>query len=104
MIRLRGISVVPPDTNGAPPGIEEIEDVRFAEFNPHRAAPRSLGIVALAVLIDAAKGDLQRNTKGRPSAHLFKGRTDDPNEMPFILATEVGFDLPAVVRGVHGHK
>src|SRR4029079_5693753 len=102
MSQVREISLRPNDANRSPPGIEQIEDVCFTEFDPHRTAPRSLGIVALAVLIDAAESDFQGHTKTRPSANLLKRRTDDTNEMPFVLTTEVGFDFPAIVRGVHG--
>ena len=52
----------------APPVVEQLEDVGFAELDAHRPPPRALGVVALAVAIDAAERDRQRHALRRPAA------------------------------------
>src|SRR5262245_55516709 len=78
-----------PDSNGAAPFIERIENIRFAKSDLDGTAPRTFCVVAIEVAIDAFARDLQRDTALRPFADLFERGSDDPDEMPVVLATEV---------------
>src|SRR5436190_339671 len=88
--------------HGAAPVVEELEDVGFAEFHAHRPAPRSLGVVALAVPIDAAADDRERHALRRPPGHLLEHGPRNADQVAFILAAQVRFDLAAVLGDV-GH-
>ena len=51
-----------------------VEDVGLAELDAHRTAPRSLRVVALAVPIDAAERDGERDALRRPARDLLEHR------------------------------
>ncbi len=82
--------------DGATPIVEELQDVGFAELDPHGTALRALCIVALAVPIDTAERHRQRHAHRRPPAHLIEHRTGDPNQMSFVFLAEIALELPAV--------
>src|SRR5205085_6989530 len=84
-----------------PPYIEQLEHVPFAELDPDRPPARPFRVVALAIPIDAAKDDLQRNTGCGPAAYLFECRADNAHEMSFVLARQIRFDFAAVLASVH---
>ena len=54
------------DANGTAPGVEEIQDVRFAELDADRPAARPSWLAAVAVLIDPAKHDVERHALADP--------------------------------------
>ena len=83
-----------------PPIVESIENVRFTEFDANRPSPGAFRVVPLEVPVDASEGDFQRNATVGPSAHLLEGRPYDPDEMPVILLTKVGFDIATKLRRV----
>src|SRR5262245_38365040 len=91
------------NTNRAAPPIERIEDIGLAELDANRSASRTLAIVALEVPIDSGIGNLQRHPLLCPTRHLLEGRTDDADQVPVILATEIGFDV-ATVAFSGGHE
>src|SRR5206468_12829949 len=91
-----------PDADRAAPAVEEIENVGLTELDPNGTAPRPLCVVPLAILIDPAERDLQRHAKGCPSAHLLERWSNDANQVPFVLAAEVRFNLAGVLAGIHG--
>src|SRR5262245_36160147 len=84
----------------AAPLVEDIEDVRLAEVNLHRPPPRTRPVVALEVTIDPLERDLDRDAARRPGRHHLEGRSDDADQVPVVLPTEVGLDLAAVIRNL----
>src|SRR5688500_2886761 len=83
--------------NCAAPLVEHVEDVGITEFDADRTASRPLGVVALEIAIDAPIRHLQRHTLGGPTADLTERRTDAPDKVTIVLATEVGLDLATVL-------
>src|SRR5205085_11680804 len=94
---LRGLIDELRDTHRPPPVVEPVEDVRLAELDAHRAAARPLRVVTLAVAIDAAVDDGERDSLRRPTRHLDEHRTGNPDQVTFVLPSQVGFDFPAVL-------
>ena len=64
-VRRRPAEQLPGDADGAPPFVEDIEHIGVAEVDLHRAAARTLAVVALEVAIDA-RGT--RSSAARPAA------------------------------------
>ena len=85
------------DADGAAPVVERIAHVGVTELDAHRTAARAFAIVPLEVAIDAGEGHLERNALARPAGHLLERRADDADQVAVVLATEVRFDLAAVV-------
>src|SRR6478672_3878916 len=83
------------DADRSSPRIEQIEDVSLAEFDAHRAPPRSFCVIPLAVLIEPAESHFQRHSEVRPSTDLFERRADNADQMSFVLAAQIGLDLSA---------
>src|SRR6185436_2655762 len=54
------------DANRPAPFVEDVENVRLAEIDLHRTAPRPLAIVALEAAIDAGARDFERHSSRRP--------------------------------------
>src|SRR5262245_54578671 len=86
------------DPHRPAPFVEYVENVRLAEVDLHRAAPRTLAIVALEATIDAGPRDFERHSLHRPAGDEIERRTGDANQVPVILAAEIRLDLPAVLR------
>ena len=84
------------DPDRAPPFVEGIQNVRLAEFDPHRTATWSFGVVAFEVSIDSVTRNLQRHSPAGPPEDLLERGTDDANQMAIVLTTEVGLDCAAV--------
>ena len=79
------------------PFVEDVENVRLAEVDLHRTAPRPFAIVALEAAIDAGARDFERHSSRRPAGDEIERRTGDTNEMPVVLAAEVSFNLPTEI-------
>ena len=87
--------------DGTAPGVKHVHHVLLAEVDLHGPAPRTFRVVAHEVPIDTLTRDLERNPLRRPPAHALEGRPDDSDEVPVVLAAEVGFDFAAVLLGGH---
>src|SRR5690606_41201700 len=85
-----------PQAYGAAPLVVHRTNVVLAELQAQRPL-RPSGAVALGLLLDTAIDDRERNAFGRPAAHQLEGRTDDPDDVPFVDASQVLFDAPAVL-------
>ena len=80
------------EAHRAPPLVEDIEHVRFAEVDLHRTPSRSLSIVALEVAIDPLARNFERHALRRPAGHEIERRSGDADQMPVVLPAEVNLD------------
>src|SRR5439155_3914013 len=85
----------------APPFVKDIQDIRFAEIDPHRSPPLLVPIVPFEVAVDAAERDLDGDAVGGPLGDDIERGADYSDQVAVVLLTEIGFDLPAVLRDRH---
>lgn len=83
------------------PRIERVKDIGLAEVNPHRMSARPSRVVPLEAAVDAVENKFNGDAARRPAGHKLEGRSHDSNEVAIVLATQVGFDVAAVLIGVH---
>src|SRR5262245_53128017 len=81
------------DADGTPPVVEDVEDVGFAELDAHGPPSTSLLLDPLAIPVDAAKRDGQRDAALRPLRYALERGTDDPNQVAAVLSAEIAFEL-----------
>lgn len=88
------------DANRAPPFVERVEHVGFAEIDAYGPSARTFGVVALEIAVDAMPHDLGRNASRGPSRHQLEGRSDNAYQVAVILPAEICFDVAAVLIGI----
>ena len=81
------------DPGSAPPFVEYVKDIGLAEIHPHRTPAGAFAIVAFEVAVDAAERDLQRHACASPARDQLEARSDDTNQVPVVLPTEIRFNL-----------
>ena len=88
------------DANRAPPFVECVEHIGFAEIDADGPPAGTFSVVALEIAIDAMPHDLGRNASRGPSRHQLEGRSDNTYQVAVILPAEVCFDVAAVLIGI----
>ncbi len=82
--------------DGAPPPVEAVEHVPFAELDAQRAPARALSGRASHGAIDPFAHDGERHAHLGPALHHLEGRPNHADEMSLVAPAEMRFHGPAV--------
>ena len=85
--------------DGPAPAVEEVADVRLAEFDPERT-PGFSGAVPFGAQVDPAEDDAERHPLLRPLPHQRETRPDNADQVPCVHAGQMVFDLAAIITDV----
>jgi hypothetical protein len=86
--------------DGPAPLVERVEHIGFAEIDLQRTTTGTLAMISFETAIDSAERDSEGNALGSPAGNQIERRPDHANQVTVILPAQVGFDVPAVVRGL----
>jgi hypothetical protein len=88
------------NANRPPPVVERIEDIRFAELDPHWPPARAARFEPRATSIDTLERHLEGHAGGSPAGYQLERGTHDSNQVTVIPLAQVSLHLPGVLRGI----